>query len=164
MCSGSSRTVTRTRCRRRQSRRRPAVRRGCRAPVSGEELRVLAEEQAALGGGGTVVARGVPRERVFAAVTGEAGRLLSAGYAGLGRYEPGGAITFVAVWGRTGHHVPVGRWWSLEGKNISTLVFETGRAARLDSYADASGPLGAAVREDRFGSGVGTPVLVEGRL
>ncbi len=138
--------------------------RGWRAPASGEELRVLAEEQAALRRVAMLVARGVPPEQVFAAVTEEAGQLVSVEYAGLGRYEPDRAITFVAVWGRTGHHIPVGRRWSLGGKNISTLVFETGRPARLDSYADASGPLGAADREDRFGSGVGTPVIVEGRL
>jgi GAF domain-containing protein len=69
----------------------------------------------------TLVARGVPPEEVFAAVTEEAGRLLSVEYASLARYEPDGAI-IVAVWGRTGHHVPVGRRWSLGGKNISTLV------------------------------------------
>ncbi len=138
--------------------------RGWRAPASGEELRVLAEEQAALRRVAMLVARGVPPEQVFAAVTEEAGQLVSVEYAGLGRYEPDRAITFVAVWGRTGHHIPVGRRWSLGGKNISTLVFETGRPARLDDHADASGPLGAADREDRFGSGVGTPVIVEGRL
>jgi signal transduction histidine kinase len=124
----------------------------------------LAEEQAALRRVATLVARGVPPEQVFAAVTEEAGRLLSVEYAGLGRYEPDGAITFVAVWGRTGHHLPFGGRWSLGGKNVATLVFETGRPARLDSYADASGPVGDAAREGHFGSGVGTPVIVEGHL
>ncbi len=38
-------------------------------PVSGEELRVLAEEQAALRRVATLVARGVPPDEVFAAVT-----------------------------------------------------------------------------------------------
>jgi signal transduction histidine kinase len=128
------------------------------------ELAQLAEEQAALRRVATLVARGVTPEQVFAAVTEEAGRLLSVEYAGLGRYEPDGAITFVAVWGRTRRHLPGAGRWSLGGKNVATLVFETGRPARLDSYADASGPVGDAAREGHFGSGVGTPVIVEGHL
>src|SRR5205085_2436606 len=54
--------------------------------------------------------------------------------------------------------------WSLGGKNISTLVLQTGRPARIDSFADASGPPGDVGREYGVGSGVGTPVVVEGRL
>ena len=70
----------------------------------------------------------------------------------------------MASWGRKGRHIPVGSRRSLGGKNIRTLVFETGRPARIDSYADASGPLGVTAREDGVGSAVGTPVIVEGRL
>ena len=125
---------------------------------------MLAEEQVALRRVATLVARGVASEQVFAAVTEEVGRLLSADHAHLGRYEPGGAITTVAGWGRTVRPVPVGRRWSLGGNNIATLVFETGRPARIDNPADASGPLGVAARERGVGSGVGTPVIVEGRL
>jgi signal transduction histidine kinase len=44
------------------------------------------------------------------------------------------------------------------------MVARTGRSARIDSYADASGPLGVALREQGFGSAVGTPIIVEGRL
>ena len=40
----------------------------------------------------------------------------------------------------------------------------TGRPARIDSHADASGALGAASRDAGIGSAVGTPILVEGRL
>jgi signal transduction histidine kinase len=132
--------------------------------LSGEDLRVLAEEQAALRRVATLVARGVPPEELFAAVTEEAGRLLSVKYAGLGRYEPDGTFTVVA-WSGTGDLAPpVGSRQILGGKNVSTLVFETGRPARIDDYADVSGPLGVAAREDGVGSGVGTPVIVEGRL
>ena len=125
---------------------------------------MLAEEQAALRRVATLVARGVPPNEVFAAVTEEAGRLLSAEYAGLGRYESDGTMTIVAGSGRRGDEVPVGRRWSLGGKNINTLVFETGRPARIDDYADASGPLGVTAREYGVGSAVGAPVIVEGRL
>jgi signal transduction histidine kinase len=43
-------------------------------------------------------------------------------------------------------------------------VFETGRPARIDRYADASGPLSVAAAEWRLRSAVGTPIIVEGRL
>jgi signal transduction histidine kinase len=127
----------------------------------------LANEQAALRRVATLVARGEPPEEVFAAVTEEVGRLLSVEYAHLGRYESDGTtMTIVAGWGRTGGPLapPGGGRWSLGGKNVSTLVFETGRAARIDGFADASGPLGVAAREDGVDAGVGTPVIVEGRL
>ena len=132
--------------------------------MSGEESRGLAEEQAALRRVATLVARGVPPEEVFAAVTGEVGRVLSAGYAHLGRYEADGMFTSVAAWGAGAGGFPVGSRWSLGGKNIATLVFETGRPARIDGYADASGSLGARVRERGVRSAAGTPVIVEGRL
>jgi signal transduction histidine kinase len=124
----------------------------------------LAEEQAALRSVATLVARAAPRQEVFAAATEEAGQLLGVDHSHLGRYESDGTMTIVAVWSRTGDPFPVGGRWSLGGKNLGTLVFETGRPARIDSYADASGPRGVAAREGGIASGVGTPIIVEGRL
>jgi signal transduction histidine kinase len=124
----------------------------------------LAAEQAALRRVATLVALGTPPEQVFAAVVQEVGRLLSVEYAGLGRYESDGTLTIVAT--LVDDRFPVGSRWPLEGKSVSTLVFDTGRPARIDNYADASGPLGVAAhdRDFDFGAGVGTPVIVEGRL
>jgi signal transduction histidine kinase len=132
--------------------------------LSGEELHALAEEHAALRRVATLVARGSPAEEVFAAVTEEVGRLLSVEYAGLSRYEPDGTATIVAGSGTSGDRIPVGRRWMLGGKNVTTLVFETGRPARIDGYVDASGSLSVAARDEQVGSGVGAPVIVEGRL
>jgi len=130
--------------------------------LSNEQLRVLAEEQAALRRVATLVARGVPPEELFAAVVEETGRLFSVEYVAMGRYEPDGTLTIVAGSGLAGDNFPVGSQWALGGKNLATLVFETGRPARL-SLADVSGPIGA-VRPEGIGSGVGAPVIVEGRL
>jgi signal transduction histidine kinase/PAS domain-containing protein len=132
--------------------------------ASRDELRALAEEQAALRRVATLVARGAPPEEVFAAVTEEVGHLLPVEYAELGRYEPDRTVTFVASWGRTVDFLPVGSRWMLEGKNLSTIVFETARPARIESYADASGPVGVTLREHGIRSAVGTPIIVEGRL
>jgi signal transduction histidine kinase len=132
--------------------------------LSGEPLRVLAQEQSALRRVATLVARGAAPPEVFAAVVEEVGRLLPVGFADMGRYEPGGTIAFVASWSAEGHDSPVGSRWRLEGKNLATIVFETGRPSRLDSYADASGMLGAGSRQRGFRSAVATPIIVEGRI
>jgi signal transduction histidine kinase len=132
--------------------------------VGGEELRVLADEQAALRRVATLVARGVSPEQVFVAVTEEVDRLLGVKDTGLGRYEADGAVTFVARSGPGELDPPGGSRLTREGKDVSTLVFETGRAARIDSSADASGPLGVAGREDKAASCVGTPIMVDGRI
>ena len=81
------------------------------------------------------------------------------------RYEPGCTATPVTTWGPAGENLPVGIRWPLEGHNLSTLVFETGRPARIDRYAESSsGRFSAAPREMGIRSAVGTPVIVEGRL
>jgi GAF domain-containing protein len=123
----------------------------------------LAEEQAALGRVATLVARGVSPEDVFAAVVTEVGQLLPVELATMGRYEADDTIVFVAAWGRSGEYVPVGTRRRLGGNNLGTIVFETGRPARADGYADrSSGPLGAGPREAGIRSSVAAPIVVEG--
>jgi signal transduction histidine kinase len=124
----------------------------------------LAEEQAALRRVATLVARGVPQQELFAAVTEEIGRLLAVEYTYMGRYEPDDMLAFVASWGRAGKHFRAGRRGRVGGKNLVTIVSETARSARIDSLADASGPLGVAAREAGVRSAVGTPIIVEGGL
>jgi signal transduction histidine kinase len=128
------------------------------------ELGAFAEEQAALRRVATLVAGAAPPADVFAAVTEEAGRLLHAYHAAMARYHPDGARTVLAAWSSTGAAFPIGTPARLGGRNVATLVFQTGRAARIDDYAGASGPVGEAVREFGFRAAVGAPVIVEGRL
>jgi signal transduction histidine kinase len=135
------------------------------------ELRELAEEhassgrvEAALRRVATLVARGAPPEEVFAAVTEEAGQLHQAGQTTMSRYESDGTVTVVAGWSKTGDGLSVGARLSLGGKNLTTIVAQTCRPARMGSYADASGANGVAAREADFRSAVGTPIIVQGRL
>jgi signal transduction histidine kinase len=132
-----------------------------RAQLGGEDLSVLAAEQAALRRVATLVARGAAPDEVFAAFPEEVGRLLSVDYVHMGRYEPDDTYTVVASWGKPG---PAVSRTTLGGKNLGTIVFETGRSARIESYDDASGPIGVAARETGVRSAVGTPITVEGRL
>jgi PAS domain S-box-containing protein len=124
----------------------------------------LAEEQAALRRMATLVAQGAASEDVFAAVTEEVGQLPGVDFAYMARYEPDHAVTAVGAWGRISPVFPVGGRLALEGRNLSTLVLETGRPARIDNYGDASGPAGVTGRESGYRSSVGIPIVVEGRL
>jgi len=129
-----------------------------------EELRALADEQAALRRVATMVARAEPPSTVFAAVAEETGRLLAADLTLISRYEPGDTATGMAAWSRTGDPGAVGRRISRGGRNVTALVFETGRPARMDSYEDASGPSAADARARGIRSSVGAPISVEGRV
>jgi signal transduction histidine kinase len=124
----------------------------------------LAEEQAALRRVATLVARGVPPEEVFAAVTEEVGRLLAVELTTLSRYEPDGTFTILATWGLGGEHFPVDSRWPLGGRNLATLVFDTGRPGRLDRYTDATGTVGLKLRDAGLSSAVGAPITVEDRV
>jgi GAF domain-containing protein len=126
------------------------------------QLERLVREQAALRRVATLVARGAASEEVFAAVVEEVVRVLPVDIGHMGRYDSDGTLSFLAASGETDVVLPVGTRLTLGGKNVSTLVFETGRPARVD-YADASGPLALAARERGIRSSVGTPIIVEGR-
>jgi signal transduction histidine kinase len=123
----------------------------------------IADEQAALRRVAVLVAQAAPPGQVFAAVTEEAGRLLGASQASMSRYDPDGAARVVAVWSSTGAAVTVGTRMSLGGRNVHTLVAETGQAARLDEYAGVSGAVADVAREFGVRTAVGAPVSVEGR-
>jgi signal transduction histidine kinase len=124
----------------------------------------IAEEQAALRRVAVLVARAASPDEVFAAITEEAGRLLGVGHALLSRYDPDGAVSVVASWSSAGAPVPVGTRVSLGGVNVHTLVYQTGREARLDDYADVSGAMASFIRELGLREAVGAPVSAEGRL
>jgi signal transduction histidine kinase len=130
------------------------------------ELRGFAEEQAALRRVATLVACGTPPEQVFTAVAAEVGRLLDADATIVSRYNPDGGATIVGTWTSTGAAlpVPVGTRFGPGGRNTASLVFRTGRPARVDDYADATGPTAGPARAFGVRAAVGVPVMVEGRL
>jgi GAF domain-containing protein len=129
-------------------------------------LRSFAEEQAALRRVATLVARGASPEEVFVAVAAEAGQLLDADMTGISRYDSDGTATAVSEWARTGDALtfPVGTSLRLGGRNVVTLVSQTGRPARIDRVDDASGEPAVFARERGYGAVVGAPITVEGRL
>lgn len=138
--------------------------RGSSTSVSDTESRELAQEQAALRRVATLVARAATPDEVFTAVAEEVSQLFSAIYAGLGRFGPDNSVTLLSVSGKGRGVIPLGVKRALGGRNVNTLVFETGRPARMDSYADGSGLLSSLTEQWGIASGVGAPIFVEGRL
>jgi signal transduction histidine kinase len=129
----------------------------------------LAEEQAALQRVATLVARAVPPEEVFAAVTEEVGRLLRTDLSGMGRYESDDTVTVVATWAAEGDatraHPLVPGPWPLEGGDLASMVSSTGRPVRIDSYDGVPGRIAAFVRDELgIQSSVASPIVVEGQL
>src|SRR4051794_1542396 len=144
-------------------RRRRGCRRGGGLVVSRLSDRI-AGEQAALRRMATLVARAATPEELFAAVVEEAGRLLGARHAWMTRYEPDGAARLVATWSSTGAAVPAGTRLSPGGRNVYTLVFQTGRPARIDCSTGTSGPDCEVASELGVRAAVGVPVSAGGRL
>jgi GAF domain-containing protein len=129
----------------------------------------LAEEEAALRRVATLVARAVPPEDVFAAVTEEVGRLLDTGLSGMGRYDSDDTVTVVATWAAAdehgGAHPLVPGPWPLEGGHLASTVAKTGRPVRIDSYDGVFGRIATFVRDELgIRASVASPILVDGRL
>jgi GAF domain-containing protein len=129
---------------------------------AGLALRAVADEQGALRRVATLVAASAAPSDVFAAVTEEIARVLGADASLLCRADAGGAAVVVGAWGENtptlGTRLPQG------GTNLTTLVLETARPARIERYEDASGAASEVARSHGLRSAVGAPILVEGRL
>jgi signal transduction histidine kinase len=123
----------------------------------------LNEEQAALRRVATLVARESPPGEIFMVVAAELARLLGVEEMWMIRYEHGTA-TIVGSWGDLDDAPPVGTRERLGGENVTTLVFRTGRTARIDDYADATGELAPDLRGSGIRSAVGGPLVVDGKI
>ena len=124
----------------------------------------LADEQAALRRVATLVAREVSPVQVFTAVTREVGLVSGADLARMERYEADGTVTGVGEWSKIGEQLAVGTRIVLEGPSIAALVLESGGPVRVDSFAEASGPIAEEARALGIRSSVGCPIVVRGRL
>jgi signal transduction histidine kinase len=124
----------------------------------------LAEEQAALRRVATLVARGVPQDELFGAVTEEVGRLLATDLAGMIRFEPDDTVTPVAAWAAAGDHPPLPRHWPVDEGDAAALIATALRPTRVEDWSDVRGPIAAFIKDVGVRSSVANPILVEGRL
>ena len=138
-----------------------AERRRREAESLAAEVRGIAEEQAALRRVATLVAQGRAPEEVFAAVTAEVRKLVAVEMTAMGRYDPDGVVTMVG-WSVTDPDPAPPPRTALDGRNVTTLVFETGRPARIDDFSTTSGAAAEAVRAMGVRATVGVPITVEG--
>jgi PAS domain S-box-containing protein len=128
------------------------------------EVERLADEQAALRRVATLVARGASQAELFAEIADECARLFGTEDIAMVRYESDRHQLVMASSGAFKAVFPAGSRQSLGGENAASLVFRTGRPARIDDYASASGPIADAIRPIGLRCAVGTPITVDGRL
>jgi signal transduction histidine kinase len=125
----------------------------------------LVDEQAALRRVATLVAGGAAPSEVFETVTREVGILCGADLARMERYESDDGVIGVAGWsGGETPELAVGTRFTLEGASIAALVHEASRPVRVDSFADAHGPIAQEAQRLGIRSSVGCPIVVDGRL
>jgi signal transduction histidine kinase len=131
-----------------------------------DQLRELAEEQAALRRLATAVARGAPPAEIFQAVAEEVGPLLGADDSAVIRFEPHGAATVVAGGDGWPREIKPGMRLELDDSLAISEVFRTGRSARVDNrdYSTAWGPVAEYLRRAQPRSVMATPIAVEGHL
>ncbi len=143
-----------------------ANRRRKEAEESRDEYRVLADQQAALRRIATLVARAVAPYEVFLAVTEELARCLGVTHANLVRYGADGSAVLLASHDDRGAQkkIPTGKRFSFDGESVAAMVFRAGRAARRNSYEDAPSEDVQYIHELGLRSGVGVPIIVNGRL
>src|SRR5262249_10999495 len=128
-----------------------------------EHVTALVQEQAALRHVATLVAHDAPPAKVFEAVAAEVGELLDANLTVLGRYDDD-AATAIGSWSSSPEVIPVGTRSSLGGRNVLSIVAETGRPARLDDYEGATGEAAEIARSFGWRSSIAAPITVDGRV
>ena len=95
------------------------------AEASRDELRMLAEQQAALRRIATLVAQAVAPSELFSAVAEELARCLGVTQANLVRYQADGGSILLASHDdrRSRKEMPVGRRFAYEGENVAAMHF-----------------------------------------
>ena len=130
-----------------------------------EEVRRVAEEQAALRRVATLVASGPTETEVLAAVTYEVAQLFGAQSANTLRWE-GDCVRVVGGWSAPGERTnEIGRVFEMGGDTVTARVVRTGAPARIESRDDLKSPF-ARGRWAELGlhATIGAPVVVDGRL
>jgi signal transduction histidine kinase len=120
-------------------------------------------EQDALRRVAVLVARGAPPDVLYKAVTAEVSKVLESEITMIGRYEADSTFTYLAVVGEGFPMSTIGDRFALGGNNLATNILRSGHSESM-SYDNASGAIVSVARMLGLCSGVGTPIVVEGRI
>jgi signal transduction histidine kinase len=127
--------------------------------------RSLADQQTALRRVATLVARGIALDEIYPAAVFELSRGLRVENVVLLKYGRDRATVVAGSRDDYGKAVMCeGEHVSLDGDSVAALILRHGRAARMDTYAGATGPTAAHVRSLGLQSASGAPILVGGRI
>jgi signal transduction histidine kinase len=128
---------------------------------SRDRLRRLADQQAALRRIATAVARGAAIETLCEAVADEVVGVLEVQTASVLRAEPPDWLSVIAS--RNDPTFPAGSRWPLDGTSAAGTAISSGRAHRVDDYAELPGTIAARTRAAGLSSAMAVPILVDGR-
>jgi PAS domain S-box-containing protein len=157
---GAARDVTDRR--REQDRLREAQR---MVEASHAEVSALAEQQSALRGVATLVARGVDPAQVYPAAVAELSRGLGVDNVALLRYESGEALVLLAARDESGlTKMSIGERIPLDGENVAAMILDTGAPARLDCFDGAKEATAERIRRLGLRSAVGAPITIDGHI
>jgi GAF domain-containing protein len=130
-----------------------------------EDLHCLADQQTALRRVATLVAKEASPAELFAKVAEEAANAVGDVDCGLLRDERDGTATVVAAWGAAiSAALPIGTRLPVDGDGVIAGVVREGRPRRVDDYSAAHSILAEDSRQRGFGSAVGSPIVVRGRV
>jgi GAF domain-containing protein len=127
------------------------------------ELRMLADEQAALRRVAELAAHEAPAEEVLAAAATEASSLAGVDFSTLLRFEPDGSTVIVALAGGP-PGVTVGMRAPGTGDGATQRVWRTGKPARIDNLAEMSGAWPVLAHRHGYNASAAVPVVMHGGL
>jgi signal transduction histidine kinase/putative methionine-R-sulfoxide reductase with GAF domain len=126
--------------------------------------RELATEQAALRQVATLVAYESSPDRLVAAIVEQVARVFGVPLVRLIRYEPNSSVVVGAFSETDGDPFPLGSRWQLDTPGLMATIRQTGRAARVENYAQTPGDGAAVARAAGVRSAVWSPIVVGGRV
>jgi GAF domain-containing protein len=128
-----------------------------------QELRLLADEQAALRRVAELAAHEAPAEEILRAVAVEASALAGVDFSTLLHFEPDGSSVIVALDGAP-EGIRVGMRSPATGDGAVQRVWRTGKPARVDNLAEMSGVWPQLAHRHGFNASAGVPVVIHGKL
>lgn len=128
-----------------------------------QELRMLADEQAALRRIAELAAHEAPPEQILQAVATEAATLAVVDFSALVHYEPDGSTLVVALDGAP-EGIEIGMRSPASDDGAAQRVWRTGRPARIDNLAEVASTWPQLAYRHGFSASAAVPVVIHAKL